>query len=129
MKRNIRGSCVVVTGASSGIGRETALQLAAKGANLVLAARREDPLEEVEALCRDRGGQCRAIPTDVANFDEVEKLARKAVDAFGHVDVWINNAGIYVMGTVEQTPLEIFERTMRVNFLSAVAATKAILPH
>ena len=129
MKREIRGLSVVVTGASSGIGRETALMLAARGARLVLAARREEPLEELGEQCRAKGAECKVIPTDVAYDEEVAALAREAIAAFSHVDVWINNAGIYVMGSVEDTPLDIFARTMRINYLGAVAGSKAVLPH
>jgi short-subunit dehydrogenase len=129
MKRKLRGLCVVVTGASSGIGRETALRLAGRGARLVLTARREDALDDVARLCRERGAECTVVPADVSAVDEISSLARQAVAAFGQVDVWINNAGIYVMGTVEQTPLDVFQRVMEVNFLAAVVATKAILPH
>src|SRR5205823_4261802 len=103
---------------------ETALLLARKGAKLVVAARREDPLEEVARLCRERGGECKPVSCDVSNPGDIESLVREAIAAFGRIDIWINNAGIYVMGTVEQTPLEVFERAMKVNFLAAVAATK-----
>ena len=120
---------MVVTGASSGIGRETALKLAGRGARLVLTARREDALDDVARLCRERGAECTVVPADVSVLDEISSLARQAVAAFGQVDVWINNAGIYVMGTVEQTPLDVFQRVMEVNFFAAVASTKAILPH
>jgi short-subunit dehydrogenase len=129
MKRKLRGLCVVVTGASSGIGRETALKLAGRGARLVLTARREDALDDVARLCRERGAECTVVPADVSVLDEISSLAGQALAAFGQVDVWINNAGIYVMGTVEQTPLDVFQRVMDVNFIAAVAATKAILPH
>ncbi len=129
MKRKLRGLCVVVTGASSGIGRETALRLAARGANLVLTARREQALEDVARLCRERGAQCAVLPADLGNAAEVTAMVREAVLSFGQVDVFVNNAGIYAIGTVEQTPLDAFERVMQVNFLAAVAATKAILPH
>src|SRR5205085_10754684 len=128
MKRKLRGLSVVITGASSGIGRETALKLAARGARLALTARREDALDEVARLCRERGADCEVFPADVGNADEVNAVAREAVAALGQVDVWINNAGIYVMGTVEQTPLDVFERAMQINFIGAVAATKAMLP-
>jgi short-subunit dehydrogenase len=129
MKRKLRGLSVVITGASSGIGRETALKLAARGARLALIARREDALDEVARLCRESGTECEVFPADVGNADEVNAVAREAVAALGQVDVWINNAGIYVMGTVEQTPLDVFERAMQINFIGAVAATKAMLPH
>lgn len=129
MKRKLRGLCVVVTGASSGIGRETALELARKGANLVLTARREEALEEVARLCREEGVRCEVLPADLADPDQAAALAREAVLALGQVDVFINNAGIYAIGTVEQTPLDAFERVMQVNFFAPVAATKAMLPH
>ncbi len=129
MKRKLRGLSVVVTGASSGIGRETALKLAERGARLGLNARREDALDEVARLCRERGAECQVFPADVGIPEQAAALARETVAALGQVDVWINNAGIYVMGTVEQTPMDAFERTMQVNFFGAVAATKAILPH
>jgi short-subunit dehydrogenase len=103
--------------------------LAGKGARLALTARREDALDEVARLCRERGAECEVIPADVGNPEEVNALAREAVAALGQVDVFVNNAGIYVMGTVEQTPMEVFERTMQINYLGAVAATKAMLPH
>ena len=129
MKRKLKGLCVVVTGASSGIGRETALLLARKGAKLVLAARREDALDEAAALCRERGADCTAIPTDVANLPDLDTLVRESLAAMGRIDVWVNNAGIYAMGTVEQTPLDVYERVLQVNFLACVAATKSVLPH
>lgn len=119
----------MVTGASSGIGRETALRLAARGARLVLTARREDALDDVARLCRERGAECAVVPADLSNTEEIAPLVQEAIAAFGQVDVWINNAGIYVMGTVEQTPLDVFQRVMDVNFVAAVAATKAVLPH
>jgi len=123
------GKVVVVTGASSGIGRATALLLAKRGADLVLAARREEPLEELAAACRERGVEALAVPTDVAVRTECEHLARAAIDRFGHVDAWVNDAGVYAGGAVEALPRDVYERVMAVNFMGPLDCTRAILPH
>src|SRR5690242_10484386 len=100
----LQGAVVVVTGASSGIGRETALALAAKGAHLVLAARRAAELEETAFDCRGLGAECKTVPCDVSDREQVEALARTAVETFGRIDGWVNNAGIYAMGSVRELP-------------------------
>src|SRR3954453_10366231 len=125
----IRGAVVVVTGASSGIGRETALALAGKGARLVLAARRAAELEENALDCRSRGGECRTVPCDVSDRKQVEALARAATDTYGRIDAWGNNAGIYAMGSVGTMPDESIRRVIDVNFFGVVHGTRAALPH
>src|SRR5579884_162845 len=82
----------VITGASSGMGQATALELAGKGYNLVLAARREKLLNEVAAECQGLGVQALAVATDTTDEKAVAKLADKAKRAYGHIDVWINDA-------------------------------------
>jgi len=106
---------VVVTGASSGIGREVALRLARRGDSVVVAARRGEALEEVAAECRALGGQAMAVPTDVADPTAVEALATKAVAAYGRIDAWINDAGVYLLGALDETPVEIEARVLDVN--------------
>src|SRR2546423_5942375 len=125
----LEGAVVVVTGASSGIGRETALALAGKGARLVLAARRAAELEETAVDCRSRGGECRIFPCDVSDREQVEALARAAVETYGRIDAWVNNAGIYAMGTVEAMTDEAIRRVIDVNFFGVVHGTRAALPH
>src|SRR5689334_21432810 len=116
MRRKLKDAVIVVTGASSGIGRETGLQLAKAGARLVLAARREDPLHSLKEECEQAGAHCLVVPTDVANEDEVNTLAARAVQAFGRIDGWINNAGVYALGSMEQTPMHVYRRLMDVNY-------------
>jgi len=125
----LEGAVVVVTGASSGIGRETALALAAKGARLVLAARRAAELEETAFDCRAHGGECRTFPCDVSDRAQVLALARVAVETYGRIDAWVNNAGIYAMSTVREMPDEAVRRVMDVNFFGVVHGTRAALPH
>ena len=92
MPREIRDSVVVITGASSGIGRATALAFARRGAAVVVAARREQVLREVAAQCEALGGWALAVPTDVTDEGAVQEMARRAVENFGRIDVWVNNA-------------------------------------
>src|SRR5690349_12268809 len=94
-ERQLKDSTVVLTGASSGIGRAAALTFARQGANLALAARRRDALEEVARECERLGARAIVVPTDVTDAQAVERLADTAAERFGgRIDVWINNAGI-----------------------------------
>lgn len=125
-----RGNVVVLTGASAGIGREMALQLASQGAELVLAARSPEPLEEVAAACRDRGARALAVPTDVGDEAQCRALVERAVEAYGRIDTLVNNAGIGMWARFdEMRDLAPFERIMRVNYLGCVYPTYYALPH
>jgi short-subunit dehydrogenase len=129
MTSSLYGSVVVLTGASSGIGRETAVQMAKEGARLVLAARDEDALEEVVQACNERGAEAIAVATDVSLEDEVEALRDTAIDRFGGIDVWVNDAASYMMGRVDQVPSEAVRRLFEVNVMGVVHGSKAALSH
>src|SRR4051794_8461879 len=116
----IDGAVVVVTGASSGIGRETALELSRRGANVVLAARREPALELTAAACAELGADTLVVPTDIAEQAAVEHLSERALEHFGRIDAWVANAGVYLVGRLDQTPPDAFRRVLEVNFLGAV---------
>eukprot|EP00930_Biecheleria_cincta_P008283 TRINITY_DN109699_c0_g1_i1.p1 TRINITY_DN109699_c0_g1~~TRINITY_DN109699_c0_g1_i1.p1 ORF type:complete len:338 (-),score=64.99 TRINITY_DN109699_c0_g1_i1:107-1015(-) len=123
---------VWVTGASSGIGRELAKQLAEQGAKLILSARRQDVLQEVANELKPRlgaGGDIRVLPLDLEDLDSLEHKAREALSFFGAVDVLVNNGG-YSSRAVARETVGISQdvRMMQVNFLSAVALTKSVLP-
>src|SRR4051794_13418404 len=92
-KEKLRDKVIVITGASSGFGKGAAREFAQAGARLVLAARREELIEELAGECNSLGGEALAVPTDVRKREEVELLAQDAVREFGRIDVWINNAG------------------------------------
>lgn len=119
---------VVVTGASSGIGRATAHAFAARGASVVLAARSESSLHEVAKECSERGGRALVIVTDVGDEAQVLSLARRAVEHFGRIDVWVGVAAVMSYGTFEQTPSEVFRRVVETDLFGQVYGARAVLP-
>jgi short-subunit dehydrogenase len=129
MTRPLADQVVVITGASSGIGRETAVALGRRGASVVLAARNALALREVADEIRRAGGTAVAIECDVADREQVEALAQEALSHFGRVDTWINNAGVSIFGLVEDMTVEEIERVIRVDLLGVIYGCKAILPH
>ena len=129
MKRQIASSVVVITGASSGIGRAAALAFARRGASVVLAARRASALEEAAAECEREGVRAVAVPTDVSKEEEVQALARRAIEDLGRIDTWVNNAGVYLAGRFEETPPEVFRQVVETNFFGTVYGARAVLPH
>jgi NAD(P)-dependent dehydrogenase (short-subunit alcohol dehydrogenase family) len=119
---------VVVTGASSGIGRATAHAFADRACALALAARREAALDEVAQECVARGGQAIAVPTDVSDADAVDELARRTIDRYGRIDVWVNDAAVTLFGPFHEVPLEDFRRVLDVNVMGYVHGARAVLP-
>ncbi len=121
---SLRGKKVVITGASSGIGRAAALEFARRGSNLVIAARRGELLDEVARLCRERGVECSAIVADVANREDCQRL----IDAAGRVDILVNNAGFAIFEGIEDAKPDDLEQMMRTNYFGTVWCTQAALP-
>ena len=129
MPRPVRNQVVVITGASSGIGRETAVMLGQRGASVVLAARNEAALREVAKEIKRLGGVAEVAGTDVAEWPQVEHLAQAAVDRFGRIDTWVNNAAVSTYATVEELTVEEIERVLQVNLVGQIYGMKAALPH
>jgi NAD(P)-dependent dehydrogenase (short-subunit alcohol dehydrogenase family) len=120
---------VVLTGASSGIGRATAHELARGGARLVLAARDSRSLEDVAQECERLGGTAAVVPTDVTIDASVRALADQAVQRFGHFDVWINNVGVGAVGRFDSTPLEAHRRVIESNLVGHINGSHVALAH
>lgn len=116
-EKKYAGLTIVITGTSSGIGKGVAQQLAAEGANVVLAARRT---KEIEALAEACGPNAIAVTTDVSREEDVAKLFETAMGVFSSIDVWINNAGIGTYGSFTDTPLRDLNRTVEINFLGTI---------
>jgi short-subunit dehydrogenase len=114
-QRSTAGKTFVITGASSGFGRGVAVQLGAYHANVVLAARRTELLEEVAAEVRAAGGKALVVSTDVSVAENIQHLADTAIKVFGHVDVWVNDAGIGAIGRFWEIPIEEHARVIAVN--------------
>lgn len=125
----LAGKTVVITGASSGIGRGTALALGRLGAHVVVAARRADALHALVAEIESRGGQALAVQTDVSDPEAVEGLATAAVQRFGAIDVWINNVGIGAIGMFWDIPIRDHARIIDVNITGLIYGAHVALRH
>ncbi len=128
-KVNLKGSRVLITGASSGIGERVALQLAEKGAHLFLTARSEEALESVAQSCRELGVRVDVLPSDVTDPDGCRRIVENAVDALQGLDLIILSAGLSMGARFDEiTDLSLFDRIMRVNYLGTVYVTHFALP-
>ena len=123
------GLTAVVTGASSGIGAATAVELARRGANVGICARRQDRLEEVADQCRSAGAETHVWVTDLSDIDGLDAFAQRVLAETGGVDILVNNAGAARRRRMQKiTPAE-FDATMAINFTSPMRLTLALLPH
>src|SRR3954453_14714068 len=127
MPRPLEDAVVVITGASSGIGRATALRFARRGSSLALCAREAGPLEEVAAECRELGAEGLSRPVDVANERAVEALGGATVGRFGRIDVWVNNAGVIAYGRFLDIPPDVFRQVVETNLFGEVHGARAAL--
>lgn len=125
----IRGKVVVITGASSGAGRATALEFARRGARLVVAARRERALEELVAECEALGAKAIAVKTDVTDAGAVQHLATEAIRFGGNIDVWVNNAGVLAAGPFTETPVAVHNQVIQTNLMGYLHGAHAVLPY
>ena len=130
IRESFKGKTVVITGASSGIGKALALRLADEGAWLTLAARNAQRLEALVIECEQRGGRAIAIPTDVADEPQCRTLIQRTKETYEHIAMVINNAGMAVVSKLEDLPdLQLFKRVMDVNFYGTVYCTYYALPY
>jgi NAD(P)-dependent dehydrogenase (short-subunit alcohol dehydrogenase family) len=125
----IENQVVVVMGASSGIGRETALRFAKRGAKVVVAARSEVGLRSLQNEIRGLGGEVRAVVADVSEFEQVEAVAQSAVEEYGRLDTWVHLAAAGLFAPFDQTQPEEFRRVVEVDLMGQVYGAMAALPH
>jgi short-subunit dehydrogenase len=124
------GKVIVVTGASSGIGKALCLALAPQRPRLVLAARDESALAAVAGACAEKGAETFVVPADVTSREACQALVARTVERWGALDVLVNNAGIGMIARFDELDdLSVYERIMRVNYLGCVYLTHAALPH
>jgi short-subunit dehydrogenase len=129
MEPSLLGKNIVITGASSGIGKTTALALAAQGANLILAARRELLLNDVAMTCQEFGVEAYSYKTDVTLLDDVNNLFEFALERLGSIDIWINNAGVGAVGEFIKTPMEAHEQVIKTNLIGYMHGAYVSLPY
>ena len=120
---------VAVVGASSGIGRETALQFAKRNAKVVVSARSESGLASLVAEITALGGDAIAVPADVSVFEQVQNIADKTVEHYGRLDTWVHAAATAVIAPFEQVTPEEFKRVIDVNLMGAVYGAMVAMPH
>lgn len=128
MNNNIAGKVVVITGASSGLGEATARHLSTLGATVVLGARRIARLEQLVAEIKAAGGQAIGMRVDVTNRQDSKKMLNAAIEQFGRVDVWVNNAGLMALAPLDKLKVEEWDRMIEVNIKGVLYGIAAVLP-
>ncbi|MFC6952689.1 SDR family oxidoreductase [Halorubellus litoreus] len=124
----IADDVAIVTGASSGIGEATAEALAAEGATVVLAARREDELHALADRIESNGGDALVVPTDVTDEDDIDSLVETTTDEYGRIDILVNNAGVMLVEPLERAQRSNLRQMVEVNLLGLMNLTHAALP-
>lgn len=128
MQIDLSGTVVAITGASSGIGEATALAAARAGAAVALAARRADRIAALARRIADAGGRAVAIPADVGEEDQARAFVERAHAELGRLDALVNNAGVMLLGPVEDAPTEEWRRMIHVNVFGVLYCTRAAVP-
>jgi NAD(P)-dependent dehydrogenase (short-subunit alcohol dehydrogenase family) len=126
--KRLEDQVIVITGGTSGIGLATARRAAERGARVVLCSRNEPELRETVAAIEQSGGTARSVVADVANQDDVERLAATAIEEFGALDTWVNNAGVSFYGRLTEVAIEDMRRLFEVNFWGTVYGARAAVP-
>jgi NAD(P)-dependent dehydrogenase (short-subunit alcohol dehydrogenase family) len=129
LTRDLADCVVVITGGSGGIGAATARRLARRGAAVVVGARRRSATADVVSACRAEGGRAIGVPVDVTDPAAVEELGRRAVEEFGRLDAWLNNAAVAAYGTFTDEPIDEFRRVIETNLLGVAYGTRTAITH
>ncbi len=126
---SLENKVVVITGASSGVGRAAAMAFARQGVTLILTARGIKALQEITEECQSMGVHAIAIPTDISDSDAVAKLVESAIEFEGKIDIWVNNAGVLAAGALDDTPIEVIDQVIKTNLLGYIHGAHAVLPY
>ena len=125
----LQDKVVIITGSSMGIGKTMAIEMAKLGAKIVLNARNKERLQKTYSELKASGYDVVAVDGDVTNLEHCENLINQAIQAFGKIDVLVNNAGISTRGTIEDLEPAVFKKVMEVNYLGSVYPTQYAIPH
>src|SRR5215218_6813157 len=128
-RREIRGSTIVIVGATSGVGRATALSLAARGARVVIVARTGEHVDAVADECRLLGGDAVGVSADITRAADVERIVTETVRRFGRIDTWINAAAALVVGQLHCQPVDAIEQIVATNVLGTTLTSRAAMSH
>jgi len=128
-KLYFKDKVIVITGASSGIGKALAFEAAKQGADVVIAARNFEELKKIAKQINETGARCLPVKTDVTKREDAENLTNRTLEKFGKIDILINNAGISMRAMFDVLDLDVFEKVMNINFMGTVYCTRFAIPH
>jgi short-subunit dehydrogenase len=128
-REDLKGKVAIVTGASSGVGWQSAVRLAEQGVRLCVTARRGEALELLRDEVHRKGGECLAVPGDVTVQEEVDRVVRECLSRYGQVDILVNVAAVQSYGYFDQLPWEHLTRTFDINCFGYMRFARAVLPH
>jgi NADP-dependent 3-hydroxy acid dehydrogenase YdfG len=129
MANKLTATVAIITGASSGIGRSTALDLARHGASVSVVARRQDRLDALLAEIEEAGGSALAIQADISDRTQAEAAVARTVERFGRLDILVNNAGLMILGATAEVDIDKWDRMIAINQRGLLYMTRAALPH
>jgi NADP-dependent 3-hydroxy acid dehydrogenase YdfG len=129
MSEKLNGTVALITGASSGIGEATALELAGHGASVAVAARRKDRLDDLVRRIEEAGGTALAIEADMTDQAQAEATVERTVEALGRLDTLFNNAGVMLLGRAEKSSIDDWQRMVDINIKGLLFTAHAALPH
>ena len=128
-QKPLSGKVAIITGSSMGIGKAIAWEFAKQGASIVLNARNPEKLSKALAEFEEKNIPAIAVAGDVSNWEDVEKMTQATIEAFGQIDILINNAGVATRGSVENMSHDVFRKVLDVNLLGSVFPAKSALPY